>query len=351
VGFLSSFFRLHSIGKLFGRLISGLDRTEFHVTLFSVGQHDDDLGRELAQSADRYIVLTPQLASARRAIVQNSVDVLVFTDIGMDSTTYSLAFSRLAPVQCTTWGHPDTTGLATIDYFISGDEFETPEADEHYTERLIRLPGLTFSFDQEPLPQERLGRQFFGLESGSRVYVCPQSIVKFHPAFDAAIAGVLRRDPGGRVVLLEPLYPQLVDRLMTRFRRTMRDVSDRIQFVRRLEHHEFMNLLLASDVLLDPFPFGGGVSSLEALAMGLPLVTLPTEFLRGRFTQAFCRRMGLNQCIVQNVPQYIDTAVRLATDHDLRAAVRRTIRDNQARLFADDSAIRAWESLLRGLAR
>jgi predicted O-linked N-acetylglucosamine transferase (SPINDLY family) len=351
IGFLSSFFRLHSVGKLFRRLLTRLDRSAFEVTLFSVGQHDDVLGRELARSADRYVALAGQLAAARRAILQNSVDVLIFTDIGMDTTTYSLAFSRLAPVQCTTWGHSDTTGLPTIDYFLSGDELETPEADAHYSERLIRLPGLTFSFDQEPLPRERLGREFFGLDSASRLYVCPQSIVKFHPAFDEAIAGILRGDPGGRVVLIEPLYKQLRERLTNRFRRTMPDVVERIHFVRRLEHHEFMNLLLVSDVLLDPFPYGGCVSSLEALAMGLPLVTLPTEFLRGRFTQAFCRRLGLETCIVQDVPQYIETAVRLATDTDLRAFVNSRIEDNRPRLFADDSAIGAWEALLRRLAK
>src|SRR5256885_1044518 len=86
-----------------------------------------------------------------RPLLNHAVDVLVYTDIGMDTTTYSLAFSRLAPVQCVTWGHPETTGLETIDYFVSSGEMETVEADNHYSERLVRLPSLTFYYHRSEL--------------------------------------------------------------------------------------------------------------------------------------------------------------------------------------------------------
>jgi predicted O-linked N-acetylglucosamine transferase (SPINDLY family) len=350
VGFISSYFNQHTIGKLTRGLITRLSRERFHVTVFSIGQHDDAVAREIAASAERYVVLPRQLAAARRAILENAVDVLVYTDIGMDHTAYSLAFSRLARVQCVTWGHPETTGQGTIDYFVSSDMMEAPGAEAHYHERLVRLPGLTFYYyrSQQTLPP--MSCEAFGLAPGKRLYACPQSIYKFHPDFDAALAGILRRDPAGLVVLIRWAYEQSDELLRQRFRRVMPDVADRIVFIRRLQQPEFMRFLETIDVMLDPFPYGGGNSSLEGFSCGVPVVTLPTGLLRGRITQALCRRLGLEDCIARDVNDYVEIAVRLGADERLRTSVRERILANQSRLFEDISAVTDWERFLEAVA-
>ena len=144
-------------------LIARLSRADFHVTLFSVGEQDDEIARDIAASVDRHCFVTCDLKDARRSILENSVDVLVYTDIGMDQTTYSLAFSRLAPVQCATWGHSDTSGVEAIDYYISSEWFEMPEADAYYSEKLVRLPGLNMYFDRAVQPTRIADRAAFGL--------------------------------------------------------------------------------------------------------------------------------------------------------------------------------------------
>jgi predicted O-linked N-acetylglucosamine transferase (SPINDLY family) len=343
VGFISSFFNSHTIGKLTRGLITGISRSDFHVTVFSVGRHDDPIAREIATSADRFVMVPHDLPQARQVILSNSVDVLVYLDIGMSQLTYTLALSRLAPVQCTTWGHPETTGLETIDYFVSSAEMETAEADAHYSERLVRLPSLTFYFHRSQLPAEVAGREAFGLHATARLYACPQSIYKFHPDFDAALAGILRRDREGQVVLIKWAYPQVDEMLRRRFAATMPDVADRIVFINRLQQPQFMNFLTLIDVMLDPFPYGGGNSSLEAFSFGVPVVTLPTGFLRGRITQAFCRRLGVEQCIARDVEDYVDIAVRLGTNGEFRQKITGQIMAGQGRLFEDASAIRDWE--------
>lgn len=371
VGFLSSYFSEHTIGKLFRGLIAGLSRDTFHVTLFSIGQHDDAIARELAATVDRYVVLPRDLPVTRRRILENSVDVLVFTDIGMDATTYALAFSRLAPVQCTTWGHPETTGLDTIDYFISSESMETPEAAAHYSEKLVRLPSLSLVFHRSELPPApsldcpaldcpaldcpaldcpALDRTALGLHPAARLYACPQSIYKFHPDFDAALAGILRRDPEGQVVLIGWAYPQADELLKQRFARSLPDVASRIVFIRRLQPPEFMQFLTLIDVLLDPFPYGGGNSSLEAFSFGVPVVTLPTPFLRGRITQAFCRRLGIESCIARDLDDYVEIAVRLGMDAAFRREIRQQILAAQSRLFGDEAAVRDWEAFLQQAA-
>jgi len=347
VGFLSSDFNSRTIGKLTRGLITRLSRSDFHVTVFSIGHYDDPIGRQIAASADRYVVVPRDLEAARQTVLANPVDVLVFTDVGMDQTSYTLAFSRLAPVQCTTWGHPETTGLPTIDYLVSSALMEIPEADSHYSEKLVRLPSLTFYFHRADAPAEQISREQLGLDPAATLYACPQTVYKLHPDFDAALAGVLRADPRAQIVLIRWKYRFADELLRRRFARAMPDVADRIVFILRLSGAEFMSFLSLVDVMLDPFPYGGGNTTLEAFSLGVPVVTLPTGFLRGRITQAFCRRLGIDSCIAKDVPEYIEIATRLGSDKALRDETRGRILANQNRLFEDDSAVRDWEQFFR----
>src|SRR5262249_10876056 len=139
VGFLSRFFHNHTIGMLNAGLVRNLTRPDFHVVLFRFPGNDDDIARFIQEGADTVVTLPAHLDQARRQIAEQRLDVLYYTDIGMDPLAYFLAFARLAPVQCVTWGHPITTGIPTMDYFISSELFEAPGAEEHYTEQLVRL--------------------------------------------------------------------------------------------------------------------------------------------------------------------------------------------------------------------
>ena len=142
VGFLSAYFRDHTIGRLNIGRIERLPRADFSVTVLSVGPHGDEMAQRFRRAADRYVVLPRDVAEARRLIADEKLDILLFTDVGMDALTYTLAFSRMAPLQSATWGHPVTTGSPSIDCFLSSKLLETEDADRHYTERLVRLPSL-----------------------------------------------------------------------------------------------------------------------------------------------------------------------------------------------------------------
>ena len=300
---------------------SHLSRDDFHVTLFSVGQHDDPVARELAASADRYVVLPRDLPLARRTILENSVDVLVYHRHRHGRDDLHARLLALAPVQCTTWGHPETTGLATIDYFVSSDLMEMPEADAHYSEKLVRLPSLTLCF-----PSPRFARRMLACGPRQHSASIPpprstlarsrstSSIPTSMPHWPASCVAI----PKGKIVLIQWAYAEADELLRRRFARTMPDVADRIVFIRRLQQPEFMKFLTLVDVLLDPFPYGGGNSSLEAFSFGVPVVTLPTEFLRGRITPALCRRLGLEQCIAKCLDDYVRIAVNLGTDAAFR---------------------------------
>lgn len=343
VGFVSKFLRDHTIGKLNRGFIAKLDRERFHVTTLTPGRPADEAAREIAAAADRHIVLPVDLAAAREIVAEAKLDVLFFTDIGMEPFTYFLAFSRLAPVQCMAWGHPVTSGLGSMDFFISNPHMDPPGAERHYAERLVRLSRFTSHYRPPELPPAA-GRDSLGLGETAHLYVCPQSLFKLHPGFDQVLAGILRTDPEGEIVLLEGRHQEWRKALERRFAAVMPDVAARVRFLPRLPIDAFFNLVAVSDVMLDPTPFCGGNTSLEALAAGTPVVTFPGAFLRGRLTYALYRQMGIDACIAADLQDYVAIATRLGTDPAARGDAVTAIAETRNAVFEDDEIVTELEA-------
>ncbi|MCC7475501.1 MAG: TIGR03032 family protein [Pirellulales bacterium] len=345
IGFLSAYFRDHTIGRLNLGRVRHLPRGLFEVVVLSVGQHEDEMAQAFRAAADRHVVVPREVAKARQLVADQKLDVLLFTDVGMDALTYTLAFSRMAPVQCATWGHPVTTGSPTIDYFLSSDLLEIPEADTHYTETLARLPSLGTYYDQPRLTEPTKKRSDFSLAADRPLYLCPQTLFKFHPEFDGVLADILRRDPRGQLVLIEGRTANWTRLIKTRLARVMPDVADRIHWLAPLPNPDYVQLLALADVVLDPIHFGGGNSSYEALAMGTPVITWPGKFLRSRITQALYAKMGMidfpgnprhgSSFIVDSADDYAEKAVRLATTAADRQQCRQEIASRSGCLFQD----------------
>lgn len=346
VGFVSRHFRNHTIGELMRGLVAHLDRDRFVVHVVSVGQYEDEIARFLREHADVFFEVPANLPAARTAIAGLGLDVLLYPDIGIEPVTYGLAFSRLAPVQCTTWGHPSTTGLPTIDYFLSSELFEIEEADEHYTEKLVRLPTIpAYCYRPAHVPL-RLGPEAFGLPPGCHLYACPQSLFKIHPDFDEMLGMLLRRDPRGIVTFDEMPGRNWHEQLSRRFATRLPDVADRIRFLPRLTHESCLRLNAAASVL-DTTAYNLGNTSYEVFAHGTPIVTLPGTLLKSRLTLGIYRKMGVMDCVAKTPEEYVATALRLAEDPDHRAAVQAKILAANHVLYEDMSAVRALEDFFQ----
>ena len=272
------------------------------------------------------------------------LDILFYPEIGMDPFTYFLAFSRLAPVQVVSWGHPDTTGIPNIDYFLSSRDLETPEADDHYTEKLIRLEHLPVFSYPASAPKPPPGRAHFGLPEEARLYVIAQTLFKFHPDFDPVLGALLRADPDGRLVLISGNNTHWDGLLRRRFKASFPKQADRVIFVPRMDGDDFMGLLGVADALLDTPHFGGGNTSFEAFSAGIPIVSWPTALMRGRVTFAQYRAMGIKELIAENAETYIDLALRLAGDLPFREEMKKRIAENNHHLFERHEAVRDMES-------
>jgi predicted O-linked N-acetylglucosamine transferase (SPINDLY family) len=339
VGFVSSFFHEHTIGKLNLGFVQKLPRERFEVSVFSVPGPHDRVNALYRGYADRFVELSPDPRRARATIAEAAQDALIYPEIGMEALTYALAFARLAPVQATTWGHPETTGIATIDAFLSSPLLEPDDADGAYGERLVRLPSLP-ARPAAPVARRQFEREHFGLPEDARVYACPQTLFKFHPGFDPMLAEILERDPLALLVLLEGASPAWLERLKRRFVRAGIDVERRVRFLPPMPLDQYLSLCRLADVVLDTPVFGGGNSSYEALYQGAAVVTLPSELLRGRITQALYRKMGLDDLVPADARAYVDLALRVGSDSDFRDAQRARILERRSVIYDTDDSVR-----------
>ena len=348
IGFCSQYLtQHHTIRRLFIGLIERLDRKRFEVIVIAPDARGE-AADTIKAAADRFVPLPDRLVDARSAIAALELDMLIYPDIGMNAQTYYLAFARLAPVQATFFGHPVTTGLATMDYFISTTLKEPADARDHYTETLVLLPRMPVVFPRPPAGDAH-ARDALNLPRDATLYVCPQTIIKFHPDFDRALAGIFAADPRGRLVLLKTGDDAWWELLFTRLRQTIPDLDRRLILMPPLPLGRYLDLLACADVLLDPFPFCGGNSSYEALGVGAPVVTLPGKTMCGRLTDAFYRQMDLTHMVSASVPAYIDRAVRLANDRAFRATDSAAITSRLHEIFDDQQALALLENTFADL--
>ena len=347
VGFVSAYFRDHTIGRLNLGRIRGLSRESFEVSVIALNRSSDAMVESFRSAADHYVTVPRDVAVARRKIAELELDILVFADIGMDALTQSLCYSRIAPIQAATWGHPDTSGSPAIDYFVSSALAESADAQDHYTEQLERLDNLGVYYERPQLSGPKRTKEWFGLMANNHTYLCPQTSFKFHPSFDEALQGILGADPQGELVVLEGRVSAWTEALKRRWERVLPDGLRRVKFLKSLPQPDFLHLLASADVVLDPFPFCGGNTSYESFAVSAPVVTYPGKFLRGRLTAAMVMRMGLDSLVVGNVRQYIDTVVALGMNIDHNRAVRKSIARQAGILFEHQDEITSWEFVLR----
>ena len=350
VGFLSSFFRDCTAGKYFRSWATGLDRSRFEVFVYYTAYVRDAFSEALAKEIEhhRHIVDTvPRIADV---VLADGLDALVFPDVGMDTASYLLAGMRLAPVQCAGWGHPVTTGQGAIDHYLTCDAMEPEGADSHYTERLVRLPGIGTMYAR-PGPASTKSRAELGLPEGTR-YLCPQSLFKVHPDNDALLARVLAADPAGHLVFFEDQDPPLTRDFRARLGRALAahavDAS-RVAFLARAGHADYLRVNELADVMLDTLHWSGGNTSLDAIAMGLPVVTLPGAFMRGRQSAGMLQLAGVPELVAKDADDYVRLATRLGTDAAWRDGMRERIAAGAPGLFNDPAPVEALSRFLEGL--
>jgi len=348
VGVVSAHFHNHSVWHA---LVKGwfgqLDSARFELHGFHVGTGQDEETAFARSRAARFEQGPRELSRWADAIAKAGPHVLIYPEIGMDPTTLQLASLRLAPLQAAAWGHPETTGLPTIDYYLSAEDLEPPGAQAHYCERLLALPHLGCYFDPRGEAQPGAAPD---VEADGPTLICPGVPFKYAPEHDGIFPQIARRLGRCRFLFFTHAVPGLTERLRERLRVAFAAQGMALEryarFLPWLPNAAFQDLMRRSDVYLDTIGFSGFNTALQAVQCGLPIVTREGRFLRGRLASGILRRIGVEELVAASEAQYVELAASVAADAALRGHLRARMAQGSARLFRDPAPIRALEEFL-----
>jgi len=354
VAIAAAHIRDHSVWNAITRgWVDHLDRSRFDLSLFQLERTSDAETAHARTRADRFVDAPANLAAWAQAIADAEPDVLIYPEIGMHPLTTRLAAMRLAPVQAVAWGHPQTSGLPTMDLYLSAQAFEPPQGASHYVERLVALPGIGVSLRALKPASVAPDLVSLGLPSTEPLLLCPGTPFKYTPASDPAwveIARGLQARGRGRLVFFRSHRASLTDALEQRLRRACAaagvDAARTIAWIPTLPRERFFGLMQRAALMLDTIGFSGFNTALQALECDLPVVAFEGEFMRGRLASGPLRAIGLDELVATDIPAFAALALRLVDDDAARLRLKGEIATRRARLFDDVATVQALEETL-----
>lgn len=350
-GIISGYFRNHANWRAPIRgWLSQLNREQFQLFGYYVGILEDEATAEAERLCDNFVKGERSLSQWRTQILSDKPHVIIYPEIGMDPVIPNLAAQRLAPVQCSSWGHPETSGFSTIDYFLSSELMEPRNGKDHYTEELVLLPNLSVYLEPVEIPTHPLRREEVGIREDTVAFWCGQSLYKFLPKYDKVFAKIAKTIDNCQFVFVSHRSTEITNvfkqRLEAAFAKVDTRSKDYCVFLPALAQDKFIATTGLCDVYLDSIGWSGCNTSLEALAYDMPIVTMPLDLMRTRHSSAFLEMMGVTETIADSVDEFISIAARLAKDQMFRLDIRKKIHTNKHKIFRDRNAITGLEKFL-----
>ncbi|WP_338721079.1 tetratricopeptide repeat protein [Devosia sp. XK-2] len=320
VGFVSADLRDHSVGSLLKAVLPHLDRGRLELVAYSMAHREDATSEALRVYFDNWVKATgldnDTLANKIRA---DGIDVLLDLSGHTMGNRLPLFASRPAPVSASWLGYSGTTGLSRLDYLVC-DNWVLPEGEERYiSERPWRLPDAFLAFSDNGAPpapksQRRSGPVFGSFNSHNKISDATMS----------TWAEILRSVPESRLLLKSRALQQKAERDATAKRFEALGVApDRLDLMGRTETQaEHLALYGQIDIALDPFPYNGTTTTVQALRMGVPVLTLKGNRYISRVGASILANAGLDDWIAGDVADYVTMAVERAGDRDRLAVLR-----------------------------
>jgi protein O-GlcNAc transferase len=327
VGYVSADFRRHPVAFFLESVLRAHDRETIEVTCYSNNPRDDETTERLKPLADRWRPIRALDTAAAAALVRSDqIDVLVDLSGNTDGHRLPLFLVRPAPIQCTWLGYYATTGLPEIDYIIA-DDIVLPRGEEAlYAEKPWRLPDSYLCFTPPDL--DLAVGALPALRDGAVTFGCCNNVLKVNKQVVAVWSRLLQAMPSSRLLLrsMALSFPQVCAELTRQF--VANDIAaERLILLPLAERAVLLATYNEIDIALDPFPYGGGTTTAEALWMGVPVVSIHGDRFTGRVSASMLTTVGLPELVVADEEHYIAKAIELATDLPQLAALRAGLRD------------------------
>jgi len=350
IGFISEFFTDHTIGKLFKNLIFSLDLKFFDIIIYHSNNTKKGRILEEFQNENRKgfknEILPNKLIDKIKIIEKEKFDVLFYPDIGMSIEFYFLSLIRLAKYQIMSWGHPETTGSESIDFFLCSKNLISKDSEKLYSEKFLIMDKLPMIYNK-PNVENKLDDKDI---SKKNIYSCPQTLFKFHPDFDDYLFDILKKDKKGILYLLKDTHKIYYLKLLERFKKNKNFDSERVIFLDPLNFNQFINHLGTSSVLLDPIYFGSGNSFHESMFYGTQTVTFPTKYIKSRIVSAAYIQMEVKDPpIVKDKDDYVSKAIEIANDKNILDRKKYYQQAADEKLFNTEDVGEKFNSILKNL--
>ncbi|QEL19757.1 O-linked N-acetylglucosamine transferase, SPINDLY family protein [Limnoglobus roseus] len=348
IGYLSGDFRQHTVAGFIELLLTNHDREKFHVSAYAHVPRPDDVTAKLQKFADRWRFVNGQTDEQAAATIQaDKIDILIDLSGHTAGNRLSILAARPAPIQATLFGYPNSTGLKAVDYRITDEVSDPPGMTESlYNERLLRLAGLAWAY-QPPADAPPVG-PLPSLTSETFTFGCLNNAAKYSDACIDAWAKLVAAVPNAKLVLLAGQSEGGAERLVEKF--TAAGLTkDQLQLLMRLPRRDYFEAYSRFDLALDPFPYNGGVTTCDALWMGVPVLTVAGGSYVSRQGASILTHVGSTEFIAESPEQLAEVAKIWASNRDMLADIRAALRPQVAKsVVADGKAyVRNLEAGLR----
>jgi len=331
IGYVSADFKYHTVGCFFEPVLAAHDQTQYEICCYaSVAQPDQVTARLQAKASVWRNIAALDDAALANLIREDGIDILVDLS-GHTGGNRLPAFARKpAPIQVGWLGYFNTTGLDAMDYAIWDAASLPPEAERWFTEKIVRLPDSRFCYlppayapPVAPLPALKRG--------GAITFGSFNNIAKVSPAVVSLWSKVLHAVPRSRLLLKwKSLGDDSVRQRYLQLFAAHGIDADRLELRGETPHQQMLAEYGDVDIALDPFPYSGGLTSCEALWMGVPVVTLAGPRPVSRQTLGYLTLVNLAELAATTTEQYVRLAADLARDIDRLADLRSGLRDTMA---------------------
>lgn len=309
IGLVSGHWYQSTVGSYFAAWIGALVDDGHAVDVLAMAPNLDAFTEAIVPPKARLVRLSDDPDRAAEQVRSGDYDLLLYPELGIDTRLLPMAALPLARRQWLAWGHPVTSGLPTMDAYLSVATMEPADAPAHYRENLLLLPGIGTRY-RAPDAIAKTDRQALGLPAGT-LLVCPQSPFKIHPEQDARFAAALAAIPDSRLLLFASERPVALAKLRARLSARL-DAEGldpaRVLVCPMLPRARFLEVLGACDLMLDTCHWSGGNTALDALFAGLPMVAEASRFMRGRQSAAMLGLAGLDHAVATGLPDYGERA-------------------------------------------